>query len=312
MKPGDTVAARNAADHARDREGDDGRAVVRRGRREVGRGEEGRSRFQGQRDRRGRRTAAGGGTAEAAAPRSRRSPPKQPQARSRAARSRTETPKPKASEPTPAAASASYDFEVVVLGAGPGGYTAAFRAADLGMKVALIERWPQLGGVCLNVGCIPSKALLHAAKVIEEAEAMSSARRALRQAADRRREAARVEEQGRRQAHRRPRDAREAAQGRSDSRHRQVRLAARDRSRGRRRVAARLVRSLHHRRRLRSDPLAEPAGRSAHHRFDRRARAATCRSACSWSAAASSAWRWPRVYDALGVEGQRRRADRRA
>ncbi|NLG77545.1 MAG: FAD-dependent oxidoreductase, partial [Xanthomonadaceae bacterium] len=54
----------------------------------------------------------------------------------------------------------SYDFDVVVLGSGPGGYTAAFRAADLGMKTALIERWPQLGGVCLNVGCIPSKALL--------------------------------------------------------------------------------------------------------------------------------------------------------
>jgi dihydrolipoamide dehydrogenase len=87
----------------------------------------------------------------------------------------TETPKPKSSEPTASAASASYDFEVVVLGAGPGGYTAAFRAADLGMKVALLERWPQLGGVCLNVGCIPSKALLHAAKVIEEAESMSSA-----------------------------------------------------------------------------------------------------------------------------------------
>jgi dihydrolipoamide dehydrogenase len=69
----------------------------------------------------------------------------------------------------------SYDFDVVVLGAGPGGYTAAFRAADLGMRVALVERWPQLGGVCLNVGCIPSKALLHAAKVIEDAEAMSSA-----------------------------------------------------------------------------------------------------------------------------------------
>ena len=69
----------------------------------------------------------------------------------------------------------SYDFDVVVLGAGPGGYTAAFRAADLGMRTALIERWPQLGGVCLNVGCIPSKALLHAAKVIEDAEAMSSA-----------------------------------------------------------------------------------------------------------------------------------------
>lgn len=69
----------------------------------------------------------------------------------------------------------SYDFDLVVLGAGPGGYTAAFRAADLGMKVALIERWPQLGGVCLNVGCIPSKALLHAAKVIEEAESMAMA-----------------------------------------------------------------------------------------------------------------------------------------
>ena len=66
----------------------------------------------------------------------------------------------------------AYDFDVVVLGAGPGGYTAAFRAADLGMKVALIERWPTLGGVCLNVGCIPSKALLHAAKVIEDAEEM--------------------------------------------------------------------------------------------------------------------------------------------
>jgi dihydrolipoamide dehydrogenase len=69
---------------------------------------------------------------------------------------------------------ASYDFDLVVLGAGPGGYTAAFRAADLGLKVALIERWPMLGGVCLNVGCIPSKALLHAAKVIDEASEMSA------------------------------------------------------------------------------------------------------------------------------------------
>ena len=56
--------------------------------------------------------------------------------------------------------------EVLVLGAGPGGYTAAFRAADLGKKVVLVDREPALGGVCLNVGCIPSKALLHAAKVI--------------------------------------------------------------------------------------------------------------------------------------------------
>ncbi|MET4103683.1 dihydrolipoamide dehydrogenase [Roseovarius sp. MBR-78] len=64
--------------------------------------------------------------------------------------------------------------EVVVLGSGPGGYSAAFRAADLGKKVILIERNPTLGGVCLNVGCIPSKALLHAAKVITEAEEMAS------------------------------------------------------------------------------------------------------------------------------------------
>jgi dihydrolipoamide dehydrogenase len=63
--------------------------------------------------------------------------------------------------------------EVLVLGAGPGGYTAAFRAADLGKKVVLVDRWPALGGVCLNVGCIPSKALLHAAKVIAETKEMS-------------------------------------------------------------------------------------------------------------------------------------------
>jgi dihydrolipoamide dehydrogenase len=73
---------------------------------------------------------------------------------------------------TPAAAPADA-LDLVVLGAGPGGYTAAFRAADLGLKVTLIERWPVLGGVCLNVGCIPSKALLHAAKVLEEAESMA-------------------------------------------------------------------------------------------------------------------------------------------
>jgi len=66
-----------------------------------------------------------------------------------------------------------YDFDVLVLGSGPGGYTAAFRAADLGLKVALVERYPELGGVCLNVGCIPSKALLHAAVVIDEAAAMA-------------------------------------------------------------------------------------------------------------------------------------------
>ncbi len=66
-----------------------------------------------------------------------------------------------------------FETEVVVLGSGPGGYTAAFRAADLGKKVVLIERYATLGGVCLNVGCIPSKALLHTAKVITEAEETS-------------------------------------------------------------------------------------------------------------------------------------------
>ena len=60
--------------------------------------------------------------------------------------------------------------EVLVLGGGPGGYTAAFRAADLGQKVTLVERYPVIGGVCLNVGCIPSKALLHMAQVIHEAD----------------------------------------------------------------------------------------------------------------------------------------------
>jgi len=68
--------------------------------------------------------------------------------------------------------SADMQAEVVVLGAGPGGYTAAFRAADLGLKTVLIERHASLGGVCLNVGCIPSKTLLHAADVINEAAEM--------------------------------------------------------------------------------------------------------------------------------------------
>ncbi|MEE8264901.1 MAG: dihydrolipoyl dehydrogenase [Acidiferrobacterales bacterium] len=72
-----------------------------------------------------------------------------------------------------AAASGDVHAEVLVLGAGPGGYTAAFRAADLGKQTVLVERYPRLGGVCLNVGCIPSKALLHTAKVIAEAGDMA-------------------------------------------------------------------------------------------------------------------------------------------
>ncbi len=81
---------------------------------------------------------------------------------------------PAASAPVISAAPKDVDCELLVLGSGPGGYAAAFRAADLGLAVTLVERHSRLGGVCLNVGCIPSKALLHAAKVIEDAAAMSS------------------------------------------------------------------------------------------------------------------------------------------
>jgi dihydrolipoamide dehydrogenase len=70
--------------------------------------------------------------------------------------------------------SGPHDSDLVVIGAGIGGYTAAFRAADLGLRVALVERYPVLGGVCLNVGCIPSKALLHVAEVVHEAEALGT------------------------------------------------------------------------------------------------------------------------------------------
>ena len=72
------------------------------------------------------------------------------------------------------AGDADMQCQMLVLGAGPGGYTAAFRAADLGMQTVLVERWDTLGGVCLNVGCIPSKALLHAAKVIDDAADMAA------------------------------------------------------------------------------------------------------------------------------------------
>jgi dihydrolipoamide dehydrogenase len=76
-----------------------------------------------------------------------------------------------ASPPPPAGG--SRDTQVLVIGSGPGGYTAAFRAADLGLKTMLVERYETLGGVCLNVGCIPSKTLLHAARVIAESEEMA-------------------------------------------------------------------------------------------------------------------------------------------
>src|SRR3954464_6376085 len=83
---------------------------------------------------------------------------------------------PPAASPSPVertAAPGNYDCDVVVIGAGPGGYSAAFRAADLGLKTVLVERYPALGGVCLNVGCIPSKALLHTASVVDSARSLA-------------------------------------------------------------------------------------------------------------------------------------------
>jgi dihydrolipoamide dehydrogenase len=113
------------------------------------------------------RGAGGEGTGEAKSPAPAATPP-QPSPASRGG-----------STPAPQAAGASgrtpdIECKLVVLGSGPGGYTAAFRAADLGVDTVLVERYASLGGVCLNVGCIPSKALLHAAAVIDEAEAMAA------------------------------------------------------------------------------------------------------------------------------------------
>jgi len=85
---------------------------------------------------------------------------------------------PKAAAPAPQSGgfsgNADIECDILVLGSGPGGYSAAFRSADLGMKTVLVERYATLGGVCLNVGCIPSKALLHTALVIDEAEALGA------------------------------------------------------------------------------------------------------------------------------------------
>src|SRR5690242_7779352 len=75
--------------------------------------------------------------------------------------------------PAVAPAKGDFDCDVVVIGAGPGGYSAAFRAADLGLRTVLVERYATLGGVCLNVGCIPSKALLHTAAIVDAARALA-------------------------------------------------------------------------------------------------------------------------------------------
>ena len=144
------------------------RRLRRRQERRQGRGRRSRADARGRRRRRGGAGGAEQRGAAGAAPRAplrrarRRAPQRRaPRARPRAARRR-------------AAAAPPAGKRLAVIGAGPGGYTAAFRAADLGLEVTLVERWPTLGGVCLNVGCIPSKALLHAARVIEEAHEMGA------------------------------------------------------------------------------------------------------------------------------------------
>jgi dihydrolipoamide dehydrogenase len=102
-----------------------------------------------------------------------RAPAPPPAARIEAAGDTVRMPSPKGGPAERAGTDYNSSTQLLVFGSGPGGYTAAFRAADLGLKVTMVERWPELGGVCLNVGCIPSKALLHAAKVIEDAAEMT-------------------------------------------------------------------------------------------------------------------------------------------
>ena len=116
--------------------------------------------------------AAGQGAADAASNPAEGSTPNQPVAQAEQAPVATKTEAAAMPVAAPAAASfrgtADLDCDLLVLGGGPGGYSAAFRAADLGLKVVIVERYASLGGVCLNVGCIPSKALLHVAAVMDE------------------------------------------------------------------------------------------------------------------------------------------------
>src|SRR5207247_6403940 len=116
-------------------------------------------------------THEGAATAAAAATKSASPPSPQP---SPASGRGGPSPAPAPTAASPVAGAATYsgkadiECQMLVIGAGPGGYSAAFRSADLGMKTVLVERYDTLGGVCLNVGCIPSKALLHTASVVDE------------------------------------------------------------------------------------------------------------------------------------------------
>ena len=292
--------SRNAAGHARNRQGDDGRAVHRRRHRHRSAGAEGRQDRQGWCDRAHRRHAGcrGRRAREAARPPPR--PPRsgagcrlRPQPRRRARRPLPRRNRRSRSSPTCRTIAKPSCW---CWAPGPGGYTAAFRAADLGLKVTLVERWPMLGGVCLNVGCIPSKALLHAAKVIDEVGEMRA--HGVEFGAPKIDLPKLLEWKNSvvKKAGRRPVGAGEAAQGRSGHGRRQVRQPACHGSHGRgwqdrRRSAS-------------SNASSRPAPSPSNYRSSPTIRAssipparwswAACRSACWSSAAASSAWKWPR------------------
>src|SRR5436190_10536416 len=126
-------------------------------------------------------TLEGAATGAAAATKSAAPPPPSPASGRGGAAAPPAAPRPAPAPPAaaPVAGAATYsgkadiECQMLVIGAGPGGYSAAFRSADLGMKTVLVERYPTLGGVCLNVGCIPSKALLHVAAVMDEAKILA-------------------------------------------------------------------------------------------------------------------------------------------
>ena len=204
-------------------------------------------------------------------------------------------PPPTARRDPPSSIKADIHAEVVVLGAGPGGYTAAFRAADLGKKTVLIERYPTLGGVCLNVGCIPSKALLHIAKVITEAEETGHAgitfgKPKIEVAKLREWKAGVVSKLTRGLAGLAKQRKVEVVQGRGEFASANTIRVETDGAENRR------VRSLHHRGRLvgRAHPRAFRTTTSAFSIPPARSSFPRFRSACSWSAAASSVSRWRR------------------
>ena len=220
--------------HGRVRQGDDGGAVLACRRRQ---GDQGQGRRQGQ-----RRLDDPACSRRPAQRRLRRRRPR------RAPQPRPPPPAPPpAAAPIPGAASyagkADIECEMLVLGAGPGGYSAAFRAADLGMKTVLVERYATLGGVCLNVGCIPSQGA--AAHRVRDGRSQAPARprHQVRRAADRPRQAARLQGRRGQEAHRRPRRHGEGAQGRGRARRRQLPRSASSRSRVRGAAARRRRRS---------------------------------------------------------------------